>query len=38
MNFQLKVWRQKNGESEGRLVDYEARNIPEDCSFLEMLD
>jgi succinate dehydrogenase / fumarate reductase iron-sulfur subunit len=38
MNFLLKVWRQKNGESEGRLVDYEARNIPEDCSFLEMLD
>ncbi|MEY2598240.1 MAG: hypothetical protein RLZZ142_499 [Verrucomicrobiota bacterium] len=38
MNFNLKVWRQKNSKSEGRLVDYEARNIPEDCSFLEMLD
>ncbi len=38
MNLKLKVWRQKNPKSEGRLVDIEARNIPEDCSFLEMLD
>jgi succinate dehydrogenase / fumarate reductase iron-sulfur subunit len=38
MNLQLKVWRQKDAKSEGRLVDIEARNIPEDCSFLEMLD
>jgi succinate dehydrogenase / fumarate reductase iron-sulfur subunit len=38
MNLHLKVWRQKSAHSEGRLVDYEARNIPEDCSFLEMLD
>lgn len=38
MNLHLKVWRQKNAQAEGRLVDYEARNIPEDCSFLEMLD
>jgi succinate dehydrogenase / fumarate reductase iron-sulfur subunit len=38
MNLKLKVWRQKNPKSEGRLVDVEARNIPEDCSFLEMLD
>ncbi len=38
MNLHLKVWRQKSTHSEGRLVDYEARNIPEDCSFLEMLD
>ena len=38
MNLHLKVWRQKNSETKGRLVDYEARNIPEDCSFLEMLD
>lgn len=38
MNLHLKVWRQKNAKSEGRLVDIEARNIPEDCSFLEMLD
>ena len=38
MNLHLKVWRQPNAKSEGRLVDLEARNIPEDCSFLEMLD
>jgi succinate dehydrogenase / fumarate reductase iron-sulfur subunit len=38
MNLHLKVWRQKSAQSEGRLADYEARNIPEDCSFLEMLD
>ena len=38
MNLKLKVWRQKDAKSEGKLVDLEARNIPEDCSFLEMLD
>ena len=38
MNLKLKVWRQPNAKAEGRLVDLEARNIPEDCSFLEMLD
>ena len=38
MNLHLKVWRQKDANSEGRLVDIEARDIPEDCSFLEMLD
>lgn len=38
MNLKLKVWRQPNAKAEGRLVDVEARNIPEDCSFLEMLD
>lgn len=38
MNFKLKVWRQKNAKSEGRLTDYEAKNIPDEASFLEMLD
>ena len=38
MNLHLKVWRQKNAATKGALVNYEARNIPEDCSFLEMLD
>jgi succinate dehydrogenase / fumarate reductase iron-sulfur subunit len=38
MNLKLKVWRQKDAADPGRLVDYEARNITEDCSFLEMLD
>lgn len=38
MNLKLKIWRQKNAKSEGKFADIEARNIPEDCSFLEMLD
>jgi succinate dehydrogenase / fumarate reductase iron-sulfur subunit len=38
MNVHLKVWRQKDANSPGGLVDIEARNIPEDASFLEMLD
>lgn len=38
MNLNLKVWRQANAQSSGQLVDYEARSIPENCSFLEMLD
>ncbi|MEI6872248.1 MAG: succinate dehydrogenase/fumarate reductase iron-sulfur subunit, partial [Verrucomicrobiota bacterium] len=38
MNLHLKVWRQKNAATNGSLVSYEARDIPEDCSFLEMLD
>jgi len=38
MNLHLKVWRQKSTNASGELADVEARNIPEDCSFLEMLD
>src|SRR3954466_76218 len=38
MNLKLKVWRQKNTKTPGRIADYEARNIPSDASFLEMLD
>ncbi|MDP9291521.1 MAG: succinate dehydrogenase/fumarate reductase iron-sulfur subunit [Verrucomicrobiota bacterium] len=38
MNLTLKVWRQKNASSEGQFVDYHAREIPSDASFLEMLD
>ena len=38
MNLKLKVWRQKNAKSEGRMVDYDATNIPDHASFLEMLD
>src|SRR4029453_7071172 len=38
MNLKLKVWRQKNREAAGRLVDYEAREVSPDMSFLEMLD
>ena len=38
MNLTLYVWRQKDPESKGRLVIYEARDITTDMSFLEMLD
>lgn len=38
MNLTLKVWRQKNSQSEGQFVTYEARDILPDMSFLEMLD
>ena len=38
MNFTLKVWRQKNAETPGRVVDYPATGIIADMSFLEMLD
>jgi succinate dehydrogenase / fumarate reductase, iron-sulfur subunit len=38
MNLHLKIWRQASAGGRGRLVDYEARNISRDMSFLEMLD
>ena len=38
MNFKLRVWRQKNAESKGKLVDYDAADISPNTSFLEMLD
>lgn len=38
MNFRLRVWRQQDRQSPGKLVDYEARDISPDASFLEMLD
>jgi succinate dehydrogenase / fumarate reductase iron-sulfur subunit len=38
MNIQLKVWRQKNKNTQGKFVDYEAKDISADMSFLEMLD
>ncbi len=38
MRLKLKVWRQKNASSEGRLVDYNLEGVSEDSSFLEMLD
>src|SRR5437764_15368044 len=38
MNFRLRVWRQSNHDSKGKLVEYQARNISPDTSFLEMLD
>ena len=38
MNLHLKVWRQKNRTSQGKFVDYLARDVSADMSFLEMLD
>jgi succinate dehydrogenase / fumarate reductase iron-sulfur subunit len=38
MNFKLKVWRQKDRQSSGHLVDYDAPDIPPQASLLEMLD
>src|SRR5580658_10744977 len=38
MNLTLKVWRQKDAGSEGRLVTYQAPDVLPDMSFLEMLD
>ena len=38
MNLTLHVWRQKHAHDQGGFVQYEARNISPDMSFLEMLD
>jgi len=38
MNLILKVWRQKDSQSQGRLVTYQAKNVLPEMSFLEMLD
>ena len=38
MKITLRVWRQKDAKSEGRFVTYEAPDVSEDMSFLEMLD
>ena len=37
-NYKLRVWRQKNARTPGRFAEYEARDIPADASFLEMID
>ncbi len=38
MAVKLKVWRQKNAKSQGKMVNYELSDISADMSFLEMLD
>jgi succinate dehydrogenase / fumarate reductase iron-sulfur subunit len=38
MNFRVKVWRQKDRQSKGKLVKYDAKDIPPQASLLEMLD
>ena len=38
MKLFLKIWRQKNPESEGKIINDEIDGITEDMSFLEMMD
>ena len=38
MNLKLKIWRQLNSSSKGKMVDYEVKGVSPDMSFLEMLD
>jgi succinate dehydrogenase iron-sulfur subunit len=38
MNLHLRVWRQPNRHTPGKLIDYEAKNISPHMSFLEVLD
>ena len=38
MKLTLKIWRQKNFETKGQIVNYQIDNISPDMSFLEMLD
>lgn len=38
MNLTLKIWRQKNADTKGKMVDYPISDVSPDMSFLEMLD
>jgi len=38
MNLTLQIWRQKNANTEGKIVEYPIQDISPDMSFLEMLD
>ena len=38
MTLNLKIWRQKDNNSEGKLVDYRVENVSPEQSFLEMID
>jgi succinate dehydrogenase / fumarate reductase, iron-sulfur subunit len=38
MNLTLRVWRQKDAADPGRFVEYQAKGVSADMSFLEMLD
>ena len=38
MNLTLKIWRQKNANDKGKIVQYPVKDISPDMSFLEMLD
>ena len=38
MNLTLKVWRQANSESKGKMETYQIADVSPDMSFLEMMD
>ena len=38
MNLKLKIWRQENSDSRGKMVTYNISDISPDMSFLEMMD
>ncbi len=38
MNLTLKIWRQKDANDKGQMVDYKVTDISEHMSFLEMMD
>ena len=38
MNLTLKIWRQRNSNSKGKMKTYKMSNISPDMSFLEMID
>jgi succinate dehydrogenase / fumarate reductase iron-sulfur subunit len=38
INIKLKIWRQKNAKSKGKMVDYKLDDVSTDSSFLEMMD
>ena len=38
MNLTLKIWRQKNANDTGAIIDYKISDVSPDMSFLEMLD
>ncbi|TAE69299.1 MAG: succinate dehydrogenase/fumarate reductase iron-sulfur subunit [Bacteroidetes bacterium] len=38
MKLTLKIWRQKNANDKGKMVEYKLNHVSEDMSFLEMLD
>ena len=38
MNLTLKIWRQRNSNSKGKMKTYKMSNVSPDMSFLEMID
>lgn len=38
MNLTLKIWRQKNANDSGKIVEYKVSDVSPDMSFLEMID